>query len=475
MHHTMRADIIGHFEPCMTEIYLHIHAGSAADGRTYYASAASRNNSGSAGAGIIRGGDVRIFVVRTQASPSVTTIKKETPPALPVGVGLPIRSVISLRQEIIKRPSFTQHFDTVIMDSDWLGCSSIGTSMPEQWGCSPANTPTLVTDRFWLSRNGPGPRNLRVFVDISKLISAYTGCQISESPGALENDAPPPNSLNQSKTVLRGAILRAAEGGARDVIFRTHMMTLQDSESDDPTNATKMKAQFVSSIRWMCDEAAKAKVTLHMRQQAAPFGGPLEGNLSEAFDFVRTVGRPNLRVALATAAMATLPPMFTAAEVATLVSAPSNKPLVGALLVSVSEYTFMGDHKSTQARLATATPTMVKAVASYTRAVAKAVGGLGRGVPVLLDAVLEDQDEEYAEAAAVRRLKSDDQVLALDERVAQAIDSALPLMNADENTADATATPDAILNKVRVAQTADDRRQSKIYHLSDQLSVRGLL
>ena len=23
-HHTMRADIIGHFKPCMTEIYLHI-------------------------------------------------------------------------------------------------------------------------------------------------------------------------------------------------------------------------------------------------------------------------------------------------------------------------------------------------------------------------------------------------------------------------------------------------------------------
>ena len=96
---------------------------------------------------------------------------------------------------------------------------------------------------------------------------------MSESPGALENDAPPPDSLNQTKAVLRAAFGRAADGGASDVIFRTHMMTLQDSEPDDPTNATKMHAQFVSSVRWMCDEAAKLNVTLYMRQQAPPFLG----------------------------------------------------------------------------------------------------------------------------------------------------------------------------------------------------------
>lgn len=179
---------------------------------------------------------------------------------------------------------------------------------------------------------------------------------------------------------------------------------LQDSESDDPTNATKMQAQFINSVRWMCDEAANVNVTLHMRQQAAPFGGPLEGNLSEAFEFVRKVGRTNLRVALATAAMATLPPMFTAPEVATLVAAPRNRRLVGALLVSTSEYTFMGDRKSTQARLATASPAMKTALARYVRAVFKAVGGFGRRVPMLLDAVLEGQDAEHAEVVAARAM-----------------------------------------------------------------------
>eukprot|EP01051_Picozoa_sp_SAG22_P032508 SAG22_NODE_13749_length_396_cov_0.774411_1_plen_52_part_10 len=52
---------------------------------------------------MIRGGDIRIFVVKTQASPSTTTVRKALgPPRLPVGVGLPIRSAISLRQEIIR-------------------------------------------------------------------------------------------------------------------------------------------------------------------------------------------------------------------------------------------------------------------------------------------------------------------------------------------------------------------------------------
>ena len=134
--------------------------------------------------------------------------------------------------------------------------------------------------------------------------------------------------------------------------------------------------------------------------------GPMQGNLSAAFEFVKEVGRPNLRLALATAAMATLPPMFTAAEVQTLVSRPTNKALVGALLVSASEYTFTGDRKSTSARVATTTPMMAKSLESYTQAVGRAVDGFGRAVPVLLDAVLEGQDQEYAEAVVVRRLVS---------------------------------------------------------------------
>jgi hypothetical protein len=54
----------------------------------------------------------------------------------------------------------------------------------------------------------------------------------------------------------------------------------------------------------MCEEAAAVNITLLMRQQAVPYGGLLEGNLSAAFEFVRNVGRPNLCMALATSAMA---------------------------------------------------------------------------------------------------------------------------------------------------------------------------
>ena len=132
----------------------------------------------------------------------------------------------------------------------------------------------------------------------------------------------------------------------------------------------------------------------------------MKGNLSASFEFVKEVGRPNLRLALSTAAMATLPPMFTATEVQTLVSTPANKALVGALLVSTSEYTFTGDRKSTSARVATSTPVMTAALVNYTQAVGRAVGGFGRSVPILLDAILEGQDQEYAEAVVVTRLVS---------------------------------------------------------------------
>jgi hypothetical protein len=84
------------------------------------------NNTGGAAGGVVRGGDVRIFVVKTKAAASVTTVRNAAPPPLPAGVGLPVRAAISLRRELIRIPSFLQHFDAVV-DSDWLGCSSVGT------------------------------------------------------------------------------------------------------------------------------------------------------------------------------------------------------------------------------------------------------------------------------------------------------------------------------------------------------------
>ena len=47
---------------------------------------------------------------------------------------------------------------------------------------------------------------------------------------------------------------------------------------------------------------------------------------------------------------------------------------------------------------------MMSALGSFTQAVGRGVGGFGRGVPLLLDAFLEGQDQEYAEVVTVSRL-----------------------------------------------------------------------
>ena len=180
----------------------------------------------------IRGGDIRIFQIRLDEATSMEEIDVVVAPPLPTMRGLAVRGTQSLREALILRPSFLQHFDTVIRDHLYLGCSSVGTSNKDQWDCD-ASPATLKSDAYWLSRDGPGPNGLAVVADLTALLAPYTMCQIDEDPGSIESDSPPPDTLNTSKRVLSGALERAAMAGADTVIMSLHMTTVQDDEPND--------------------------------------------------------------------------------------------------------------------------------------------------------------------------------------------------------------------------------------------------
>ena len=125
--------------------------------------------------------DVRVFRVTLREDPSaVASIEHEPSPPLPCGIGLPLRDVRSVRREILARPTFLEHFDSVILDHRSLGCV-VGKETPWQrfWDCPPSSI--QPADRMWLSPDGAGPQGLRVFADLTGMLNWAPDLQIARN------------------------------------------------------------------------------------------------------------------------------------------------------------------------------------------------------------------------------------------------------------------------------------------------------
>ncbi len=69
--------------------------------------------------GHIAGGDMRIFAVRVREE-NIEEIAHVVPPARPRGRALPLRGARSIKEEVLARPSFFEHFDSVVVDWRYL-------------------------------------------------------------------------------------------------------------------------------------------------------------------------------------------------------------------------------------------------------------------------------------------------------------------------------------------------------------------
>jgi hypothetical protein len=125
--------------------------------------------------------DVRVLRVTVKEDAgSVKAIEREPSPLLPRGIGLPLRDVRSVRYEILKRPTFLSHFDSVMLDHRSLGCV-VGKETPWQkyWDCAPSTI--QAADRHWLSKDGAGPQGLSVYADLTGMINWAPDLQIARN------------------------------------------------------------------------------------------------------------------------------------------------------------------------------------------------------------------------------------------------------------------------------------------------------
>ena len=304
---------------------------------------------GQNGDGRIAGGDVRIFAVTVRES-GVEEIAHLAPPPRPRGRLLTLRGTTPIKESILARPTFFEHFDGVCVDWRYL---------------HERERAALQKESGWLKRQG-----LRLMVDLSSGVNLYPDLRL------IDNDRP---NYEASLAVIHDVLAKMEILGARDLILPLHRYPENNFTSEQTS------AAFLATLKALSARAATHGVTLHLR---VGFGKPPWG-VGEALDLLGKVGASNLKLAPATASLiGKAPSPEQAARLKDqvglwLVAAPRHD-VAGRLWDAHSPIHSSSAHDSLKAWLAVAPQ-----------------------APLVSDAILPDPDAEYLEAIQLEMIAAD--------------------------------------------------------------------
>ncbi|HNQ87962.1 MAG TPA: hypothetical protein PKM73_04955 [Verrucomicrobiota bacterium] len=301
---------------------------------------------GTSGEGRIAGGDVRLFAVKVQET-GVEEIPHVNPPPRPRGCLLTLRRAASIKEEILARPTFFEHFDGVCVD--WRLVHE-------------REKAALHQEARWLQRQG-----VRLIVDLSSGLNLYPTLRLLDNV---------PADYAASLAVWDDVLTKMELVGSRDLVFSLH----RDPENN--LTGEQARAAFTNTLKNLAAQAAARGVTLHLRVGA----GKPPRNLAEGFRWLEAVEAPNLKLAVATAMLGDSPP--DPESIARL------KGRVGTWLVAARQTDITGRVWNHHAPLRS-----LREPATTARWLAAAPDA-----PKILDAVLASQDDEYQDAATLHRM-----------------------------------------------------------------------
>ncbi|MBI4328046.1 MAG: hypothetical protein HY674_22675 [Chloroflexi bacterium] len=294
----------------------------------------------------IAGGDIRIFAVKVQEI-GVEEIPHVAPPPRPRGRVLPLRHARSIKEEILARPAFFEHFDGLVVDWRYL---------------HEREKAALQQEAGWIHRQG-----LRVSVDLSSGLNLYPTLRLTDNLAA---------DYAASLAAVADVLSKMEIIGARDLILSLHR------HPENNFSGEQTEAAFEKTLRTLASQAAERQVTLNMRMA---FGKP-PWSLDEANRLLDKIGAKNLRLAASTALLATAGPSDDVAKML--------KDKLGLWLVAAPRFDLPGKLWDAHAPVLRASDT-----ASIAQWLA-----LAPDAPMILDAVYANQDEEYLDAVALERL-----------------------------------------------------------------------
>ena len=137
----------------------------------------------------IAGRDVRVFEVRL-AGERVVEIPHVVPPQRPRGRILPLRKICSLKEEILARPTFFDHFDGVLVDWRYLHDRS---------------SDSVRDEAAWLGRQG-----VRVIVDLTSGLNSFPDLRLTNNLKA---------DYAASMSAIDDVLAKMAILGSRDLVM----------------------------------------------------------------------------------------------------------------------------------------------------------------------------------------------------------------------------------------------------------------
>jgi len=301
---------------------------------------------GMSGEGRIAGGDLRIFAVTVKET-GVAEIPHVRPPLRPHDRFLTLRRATSIKEEILARPTFFEHFDGVCVD--WR-------TVHER------EKAALANEARWLKRQG-----VRIMVDLSSGVNLYPTLRLLNNISA---------DYEASMAIWSDVLTKMEVLGTKDLVFTLHR---------DPENnftGEQSNAGFVATLKKLAAQAAARGVTLHLR--VGP--GKPPRNFAEGFHWLDPVDAPNLKLAVETAMLADkLPEKHMPAWL---------KGRLGVWLVAAPQTDITGRVWNYHATLSSMRD--LKGTAQWLSAFPAA--------PKILDAVYATQDDEYLDAVTLDRM-----------------------------------------------------------------------
>jgi len=210
----------------------------------------------------IAAGAVRTFRVKTDEGGAV----KELPPSPPTpnaGHFLALRDITSIRDEILKRPTFFRHCSGVVVEGEYVLSHDVK---------------ALAREANWTKLQG-----LEVAVDMSALFNGFPDLRFYHT-NAVENA--------RLEETFADLFAKMPVMGAKDVFVATDQVAWRV-----PYAAYTNTAAYL--LKNICRSAAKTGIKVHMRQIP---GETLTSGVSQLHMWEKTVGEPNFRSAPSLAA-----------------------------------------------------------------------------------------------------------------------------------------------------------------------------
>jgi len=252
-----------------------------------------------------------------------------------------------VKEEILARPTFFEHFDGVVLD--WRYLHDRERSVVQQ-------------EAGWIRRQG-----LRVFVDSSSGVNLYPTLRLVDNLAA---------DYEESMTSIADVMAKMKLLGSRDLILSLHR------QPENNFSGPQTQEGFEKTLRRLATDAAGLGIDLHLRMA---FGKP-PWTLGDIDALIEKVGAGNLHIAAATALLSRTDMSADAVRIL--------KARLGLWLVAAPQVDLSGKLWNAHAPLHRATDRV--RIAAWIALVPDA--------PILMDAVCANQDEEYSDAVTLAQL-----------------------------------------------------------------------